>query len=46
MIWEVEKLKLQLQHEKELRIAKEEMLQQKNDEIQALRQILSIFQKA
>jgi len=46
LIWEVEKLKLQLQHEKELRIAKEEMLQQKNDEIQALRQILSIFQKA
>lgn len=45
LIWEVEKLKLQLQHEKELRIAKEEMLQQKNDEIQALRQILSIFQK-
>ena len=46
LIWEVEKLKLQLQHEKELRIAKEEMLQQKNDGIQALRQILSIFQKA
>ncbi|WP_232462172.1 hypothetical protein [Neisseria chenwenguii] len=42
---ELEKLKLSLKHTQELLLIKDEMLAQKNNEIEALKSLLAVLQK-